>query len=77
MVEGKGKPTRVISPCLEFALERKVCASPTPSGEGSGQAEGISPKMCWGNTATGEMLGPAQGLVETVWPQGPGEAKPA
>lgn len=76
-MEGKERPTRDISPCLEFALERKLCARPTQSREGSGQAEGNSPKMSWGNPSYKDAAGHRQGcwglrrrLAERVWSRG-------
>lgn len=77
-MEGKERPTRDISPCLEFALERKLCARPTQSREGSGQAEGNSPKMSWGNPSYKEaagLLGPKAEAGREGLVLGPKEAR--
>lgn len=79
MVEGKKKkkPTRVISPCLEFALEKEKYV-PVPPGLGKevvGQWATV-PK-CLGGTRPPEKLlgrqgcwGLQQGLADMVWPWG-------
>lgn len=72
----KRKPTRVISPCLEFALERKECASPTQRGKEVVRQRARVPR-CVGGTPPPEKLlgrqgcrGLRQGLAGTVWPWG-------
>lgn len=53
----KRKPTRVISPCLEFALERKECASPTQRGKEVVRQRARVPKCVGGTPPPEKLLG--------------------